>query len=157
MAITIYVLCSSDAPMTHGEVEDYMGHMGFLDEPATFRPPVDEHNRGDANWSSFELWYRADQRPIQVSHWITVDELEPTLSELRDEIADEAPTSVLETLLPRLARIRQAVVFELGGDPPRDVWEMVDATETFIAGKYDGVIVAGEGVYDQQLKPIVTW
>jgi hypothetical protein len=157
MANSIYILCCSSAPLTYGEIEDYMGHMGFLDEPATFVPPVDASNRGDAQWASFELWFHPDRRPIQVSHWMTRDELEPTLEELREQIADDAPEDVAGVLLERLDRVHQAVAFEFGLDPPRDVWEMLDATEAYLASTYDGIIVASEGIYDAQLKPIVTW
>ena len=144
------MFCRDKRPVRRAELEDFMGHWGWLDEPARFEPPLDESVGADSEWGYFELWYRDGKRPIQVRHWITRDEIQPTIDELKEEFKDAL--SDHPEVAKHLSETRQAFVFEMGADLPEDVWEMLDVTEAFLARERDGIVVAWEGIYDAQLK-----
>jgi hypothetical protein len=92
----------------------------------------------------FAVKYQPDKRPIDVQRW--TDEMTATL----DEIVEEHTLD--EELTARLRQSRQAFVFEVPGDPPEDVWDMLAATEAFLARERDGIVVADEGIYDAELR-----
>jgi hypothetical protein len=157
MANSVYVFCRSEHTMAYRQLEDHMGHMGFLDEPAVFDPPLDKVNADDPQWDSFTCTYRRDKRPIIVRHWITPEEIDPTRQELRERLAAEPSTETARRVDTHLEETRRVFVFEMPDDVPQDVWEMLDATEVFLARNCDGVIVASNGVFDAELRPLVTW
>lgn len=149
MANPIYVCCRSSAPVTYGELEDFMGHMGFLDEDARFEPPLDDGNRNDAAWRGFKVHVHGAKQPIAVRHWTTRDQFGPTLDELREEIEDK-------TIASHLGATQQVIVFDLPAELPQDAWEMLDATEAHLAQRLDGIVVADDGVYDAKLERLIT-
>jgi hypothetical protein len=155
VANVIYICCRSDRAITYRRLEDHMGHMGFLDEPAVFEPPLDSVDPDDPQWDSFTCTYRAGKRPIVVRHWIAPEEIQPTMNELLERM--EGQSANRERVAAHLADTRQAFVFEMGYDLPQDVWEMLDVTEIFLARECDGLIVADEGVYDANLKTILSF
>jgi len=155
MAIWINVLCSSDEPVTYAELEDVMGHMGWLDKPAVFDPPLDEKNRTDPHWGSFRVKYAPDKRPIVVHHYITREEMEPTLSDIRDKLEEVDDSEAKREVVKRLDETRQMLQFEIPDDLPQDVWEMCDAAEAFLARERDGLIVSDEGVFDGEMNQLV--
>ena len=156
MANVIYIYCRLDRPVTYRQLEDHMGHMGFLDEPAVFHPPLDSVDADDPKWDSFTCTYRPGKRPIVVRHWITPEEIEPTLQELRDVLERQQSPNMLR-VAAHLAHTRQVFVFEMPDDLPEDVWEMLDATEVFLARECDGLVAADEGIYDTELQPVLSF
>jgi hypothetical protein len=156
MATTIYVLCRSEKPITYAELEDVMGHMGWLDQPAKFDPPLDERNGTDPSWRSFRVEYRSDQRPIVIRHSITKEEMEPAFSDIREKLEDVEPAAAAP-IAAWLDATKRMVELEIPGDPPQDVWEMLDAAETFLARERDGIIVSDEGVFDGELNQILAF
>ena len=157
MANWIYVCCRAGSPLTYAQLEDIMGHMGFLDHPAVFEPPIDEHNSADPKWSSFIVRCDPKKRPIVVRHLTSDAELAPLLEDLRDMVSEAGPDTRSGEVLRRLEDLSQAYTFELPDDLPEDVWEMLDVTECFIARERDGIVIAEDGAYDANLKPIMKW
>jgi hypothetical protein len=157
MANWIYVCCRSTASLSYAQLEDLMGHMGFLDHPAVFEPPIDERNRVDPEWSSFTVRYDPKKRRIVVRHLTSDAELAPILEDLRDMISGAEPDARRGEVVERLDSLAQAYTFELPDDLPDDVWEMLDMTESFIARERDGIVIAEDGAYDANLKPIMKW
>jgi hypothetical protein len=155
MAIWINVLCRCADPVTYSELEDVMGHMGWLDRPAEFDPPLDEKNGTDPNWGSFRVKYASDKRPIVVHHFIKQEEMEPTLSDIRDKLEDFDDSEQKQEIVRRAKETRQMFQFEIPGDLPQDVWEMCDQAEAFLARERDGIIVSDEGVFDGEMKQLL--
>lgn len=157
MANPIYVYCRSLDLITYAQLEDFMGHMGFLDEPARFDPPLDDANRSNPSWRAFVVHFGNGTKPLTVRRWTTADQIQPSLDELRDRLGNEPPSSAVEAIRRHVEEVRQIFVLDVPNEVTQDVWEMLDATETFIAGRCDGVIVADEGVYGARLEPMLTW
>jgi hypothetical protein len=157
MATRIYVLCRSDAPFTYGELEDYINHWGWLDSPARFEPLLNEQSAKDTSWSSFEVYYHPDQRAIRISRRTTSDEMEPVLSDIDEQLEDVDDSDRKRDIEARIKQTRQLFTFEVPGDPPEDVWEMLSATEALIARERDGIIFADEGVYDAEMNQLLAF
>jgi hypothetical protein len=157
MANLIYVCCRSERPITYGELEDYMGHWGWLDEPATFEPPLDQVDPANPAWAAFTLTFRPGRRPIDVRHFFTPEEIRPVLDEIIEQMDDEDLVDDHAAVVTHLRETKQVVMFELPAELPPDVWEMLDATEANLAREWDGIVVADEGVYDAALAQIFKW
>jgi hypothetical protein len=154
MATRIHVACRSSSAVTDAELADYMAHMGFLDEPPTIAPTLAQMGAGDPQWRSFELGYLPDKRPIVVRHHVTRDAMAPAFEDLRERLEDVAEAQA-RTIGERLDHTAQLFVFEVPDDLPQDVWEMLDATEAFLARERDGIVIAEEGVFDAELNQLV--
>jgi hypothetical protein len=149
MANWIYVLCRDERLVTRGVLEDFMGHWGWLDEPATFTPALDREETSNPAWGYFELEYRPRKRPVQVHNWRTPDALQPTLDDILDAHAhslsaypdDQAPD-----------RCSTGVRFRVGVGTAPGRLGMLDVTEAFLARERDGIVVADEGIYDADLR-----
>lgn len=156
MATRIYVLCRSEEPVTYGELERVMGRMGWLAQPAKFDPPRDDRNANCSDWGSFRVDYRADMRPIIVRQLTTDAEMNPALTDIREKL-EEVELSAAARISTLLDKTKRMFVFEIAGDPPEDVWEMLDAGETHLARERDGIIVSDEGVFDGELDQLVAF
>lgn len=157
MANRIYLFCGSSRQISYDEIIEQMGHMGFLDQPARFEPPVEEGNKARTDWGAFELHYREGRRPITVEQITDDVEIRTVLSEICEKFDDEPKSSVRAMLKERLQSAKHGLMFELPDELPEDVWEMLDATEGYFAGVCDGVIVAHEGVFDANLQLVFRW
>jgi hypothetical protein len=157
MATAIYVLCRSEEPITYGELEEVMGHMGWLERPARFDPPPDDKNRNDAAWDSFEVEYDPKKRPVIVRHCVTDEEMKPHLNDVRDLFDGADESEQLKELRARVDETKQLVLFEIPGDPPQDVWMMCDQGEAFVARERDGMIVSDEGVWDGEMNQLLAF
>lgn len=154
MAIWIHVACRSEHVVTYGELEEVMGHMGWLDQPARFDPLPDASNTNDPNWGSFRVYYRPDKRPIVVHRQITSEEMEPAVADIRERLETLDDSAVKRDIEARLAATKQMFVFEIPDDLPEDVWEMCDQAEAFLARERDGIIIADEGVFDGEMNQL---
>jgi len=157
MANRIYLICAESTPIAYGQIVDQMGHMGFLDNPARFEPELREDNKGDTHWSAFELHYRPDAEPITVEQIGDRDELQVVIAELREKLDDESASSLRASLSGRLSAAAHGLILELPDELPDDVWEMLDATEGYVAEICNGLIFAHEGVFDSNLQLVLRW
>ena len=153
----IHVLCRSPEPVTYAELGDFMANMGFLDEDATFEPPLDGPAAKRHEWGMMSMRYRPDKRPIQVQHWITQEEIQPTVAEIMERMEDNDLSDDHQDIVERLKEAKQGFEFELDAELPDDVWEMLDATEAWLCRERDGIILAHEGVFDAKLNQIFAW
>src|SRR5262245_31416730 len=120
MATLIYVVCRSAEPVTYAQLEDVMGHMGWLDEPATFDPPLDQTTGADPHWRSFRVTWDPNQRPIDVSRAFESARLATAVAYIREKL-DDADLPVTPELDDLLDSAKQIFVFEIPGDLRQDV------------------------------------
>src|SRR5215510_7919926 len=115
MATLIYVVCRSAEPVTYAQLKDVMGHMGWLDEPATFDPPLDQTTGTDPHWRSFSVTWDPKKRPIRVKHVWENARLAISVTYIREKV-DNADIAVTPELNDLLDLARQIFVFEIPED-----------------------------------------
>jgi len=149
MATWINVLCRAAEPVTYAELADVMNNMGGLDEAAELSPPANGPDSGD--WGLVSVRYAPTKRPVIVHQKVTREEMEPSFEDLREKIED-LPAEHRATLEAWMAATQRLFIFEVQGDPPDDVWEMLAVTQSFLARERDGIVVADEAVYNAALE-----
>ena len=153
MSFAIHIACRRSG-LTRAELcEHIKNEIDFCDD---HQPRFEPKAPDGKDWDKLDVHYdgnkliqfwRADANLIEG----TVSEvIEQHLVERRDAKAKELAARLQETQLMITIRIG------FGGDEvARSVWDMLSCVETCIAGDYDGVIVAAEGIYDSKLEPLV--
>jgi hypothetical protein len=135
----------------------YIATIGLLDESPQFDPPLDSPAANDPQWSFLNMVYKAEKRPIQISRRFESEQMAPAIEDALTALVDHDCSDDHPELVERIRSCRQIFHFELGFELPEDCWEMLDATESYIATELDGVVFASEGFYDIDLEPICTW
>lgn len=157
MSFAIHIACRRPG-LTRAELCKHIkNEIDFWDDhEPRFEPKADSLELGGQLWDKLDVHYdgdkliqfwRADGNVIEG----TVSEvIEQHLVERRDPKSNELVARLKETQLLITVRIG------FGGDEvARSVWDMLSCVETCIAGDYDGVILAAEGIYDSRLEPLV--
>lgn len=157
MAIRISVLCRSNEPVSYGELENVMGHFGWLDNPAVFTPTPDETTKARTDWGMFSVRYSSTKRPIVVHQFVTTDDMAPTIEDLNELLEDADDSETKADVKTRLLDVKRMFEFEIPSEPPDDVWDMLDAAETHLARERDGIIFAEEGVFDGNMKQLLVF
>jgi hypothetical protein len=81
----------------------------------------------------------------------------PVIDDALSVLSDNAPLEKRLEFVERVRSCRQIFHFELGWELTDACWEMLDATEAYIARILDGIVFASEGFYDRDPQPIHAW
>jgi hypothetical protein len=154
MANHIYVFCASAELMSMQAVGQYIATIGLLDGVPSFAPPLESPAALDPAWVYLSVTYQNDKRPIQVHRSFTPEDMAPALEDALTMLDENGLTGEHPELVQALHASRQVFHIELGLEVPEDCWEMLNALESHIATSRQGVIVASDGFYDHNLKPI---
>jgi hypothetical protein len=153
MANFIYVHCRSAAKIPYGEIVQLISD-GF-ESPPRFAPPCEGDAATDADWSSFEVYWHPERRPLFVERITSAD----LLKELAEETAEKFEDFEIvddHQFVARVRDARQTFHFEFG-ELTDVAWEMLDDLEMHLASRLDGVVESVEGFYDEDLNPLVSW
>jgi hypothetical protein len=153
LANHIYVICRSADVIPMSELQNHIATLGLLDERPRFDPSAMSAEAGNADWSVFQIVYREGKRPIHVFR-LTGNELKPAIEDAMEFFSENCEPDDHRDVAERIRTCRQMIHFELGLEVPDDVWEMLDATESYIASSLDGIVFASDGFYDSDLQPI---
>jgi hypothetical protein len=154
MANHILVFCASPAPLSLREVGEYIATIGLLDKPPRFTPALASTEALDPAWSYLEITYQEGKRPIQLHRMFEADEMAPSIDDALEMLGEHGLRDEHPALVRQIQTARQIFHFELALTLPDDCWEALDALESHIATRLDGVVFASEGFYDQDLEPI---
>lgn len=157
MANHIYIFCRSTDVIPMKELGTYIATIGLLDETPSFDPPLDSPDAQDPKWTYLKVVYNPDERPIQIHRSFEPEDMAPAIEDALTMLSDNDASEEHPELIEHIRSCRQIFHFELGLELPDDCWEMLDATESYIATALDGVVFASDGFYEKDLEPIVTW
>jgi hypothetical protein len=153
----ICVFCRSAELLSLKDIGNYIEEGALLDEDPQFTPRLDSSDASASDWTYLEIVYRPDKRPVQLHRLIGAERMAPMIEDALRALSDHAILEKHPELVERLRSCRQIFHFELGWELTDDCWEMLDATEAYIARKRDGVVFASEGFYNKDLQPIHIW
>lgn len=158
MSQYLRILCRSNEPLSRAALARFIRDGGFFDAAPRFEPPSDTAEAAAPEWEHFEIHPPGSTRPIVLHHAAPktlADSVEELLTTLRDAGLEQSHPALIQ----RLRDSQQLFTFDI--DPrhmTEEAWEMLDATEAFVARSRDGVLfVAGEGIYDAALQLICGW
>jgi|GEM_PF-1443283 len=155
MSQYLRILCRSERPLPRSEIGNFIHEGWFFNAPPRFEPMLDATESAHLEWTRFEVHPTGAGRPI-VLHYATQDVLANSIAEIIQTLLDAGLEASHAALLQRIRASRQLITIEI--EPLRmtdDDWEMLNATEAFVARSRDGVVfVSGEGVYDAALQPL---
>ncbi|ATB29707.1 hypothetical protein MEBOL_003162 [Melittangium boletus DSM 14713] len=155
MSQYLRILCRTERPLPRAEIGNFIHEGWFFNAPPRFEPTLDAPEAAHLEWARFEVHPPGVGRPI-VLHYATQDVLAHSIEELIQTLLDAGLETSHAALLQRIRASRQLITIEV--EPLRmtdDAWEMLDATEAFVARSRDGVVfVSGEAVYDAALQPL---
>lgn len=141
------IFCRSDARLPLAELTGMASDTWYGEGELSFAP--DE--AADADWRELTITIPgATARHVRI-----VCDLDPAVvSELVTEVVTEyEPPPAIST---RLAGTRQVIGVELRPDHlDDDAWEMLDLVQAFVARRLEGILVTPDGIYDDELEPIV--
>ncbi len=155
MSQYLRVLCRSEEPLSRAEIGGFIREGYFFDAPPRFVPALEDPEAARPEWERFEVHPPGSRRPI-VLHHAAHDVLRDSVEEIAQTLLDAGLGGSHAPLIQRIRASRQLITFEL--EPSQlteDAWELLDATEAYVARLRDGVVfVSGEGIYDAALHPL---
>jgi hypothetical protein len=154
MSDFIRVLCRSDSALPYEVIEQFIIDGVYFDPPPAFIRTPPSASSADPDWHRVEVRYADLRRPVLIHNTAPGELMTAELQEARDA-ASELDPGPAEAVRRHLAGVRRVMAFEV--DPMSmsdEAWEMLDALESFIASRHDGIVWAAEGFYDASLKPI---
>lgn len=157
LANHLYVFCRSGDTLPLKELGNHIATIGLLDETPRFKPTLDSPEANDPNWTYVEVVHSPGKRPIQLHRVNGAEDMAPAISDALEALSENCEPKDHPDLDQRIRQCRQIFHFELGLQLPDDVWEALDATQSYIAKALDGIIYASNGFYDNDLEPICEW
>lgn len=107
---------------------------------------------GSPDWRKGSIILPTTHRPITV----TWDEDRAVIAELVDEVIDKFGANLPAGVVEHLRNCQEVLGIEIfPEDLDEDSWEFLDLVQAFFARRLDGLVVAGDGIYDQALKQLV--
>ncbi|MBC6460145.1 hypothetical protein [Actinomadura sp. HBU206391] len=138
------IFCTSDAPLIPAEIAERAGETWYGDGEPAFIPDAGD----DPAWRRLEMRLPGIRRPIVFLRNVGPDETRIYV----DQALEEAPGFLPPEVTRRLRATRQIIGIELWPETlDDDAWELLDLVQSFIATTLDGLLVTGDGVYDQRL------
>lgn len=139
------IFCASDAAITRLELAEYAVDGWYGDGEPAFSP--DPSDDSDASWDEMQMRLPGILRPIVFLH----DLDRATITELVDEAISER--RMPEEVAARLRTTQQVIGLDLAPDTlDDDAWELLDQIQAYVATRLDGILVTGDGVYDNNLQ-----
>lgn len=144
-----HIFCRSAAALSSEELAEYVADSWYGDGSPNITSTPD-----GTVWH--ELIVEFSDAPSQRVE-LLLDSAPEVMAGLFDEFLDEHGARVPPEVADLVRSSEQVVSIGLGPDlPSDDVWELLDQTQAFIAGRLDGILaISGEGVYDRDLQLLV--
>lgn len=154
MANHLFVFCASPALLSACELGEYIATLGLLDRAPRFVPTLTSAEARDPMWSWLEMIYEEGHRPIQWHRMFEPEELTPAIEDALALLDEHGLRAAHPLLVARIEGARQIFHAELSWNLPEDCWEALDALHAHIAVRLDGFVLASDGFYDRELRPI---
>jgi hypothetical protein len=142
------IFCASDAAVSRLDIAEFARDGWYGDGKPTFSPdPIDDRT---ASWDELRMRLPGIARPVIFMH-----DLDPAVMA---ELANEAITerSVPPEIAQRLRATTRVIGIELWPETlDDDAWELLDQVQAYIATRLDGILVAGDGIYDNNLQRLM--
>jgi hypothetical protein len=143
------IFCAADTPLATAEIAAWAGETWYGDGAPSFDMAFDDRPA----WDRFEVGLPGVGQPLVFLHDTDPAVVGMHVAEAIEEAAGTLPPSVVS----RLRNTRQIVGIELMPETlTDDAWELLDAVQSLIATKLDGILITDDGVYDAQLRPIAS-
>ena len=157
MSYSIYVLCTEAEPVTRREVAEFIEEGSYFDE-VSFEPSPASADALDPYWDYLMVCYDRDPQPVVVRRMtgVALQDLAAVVEGTFYEQDVEMPAAVAS----HVAALAQAfeLQFHRGGNISEDCWAMMDCLEAHLARSRGGIVFSpDDGIYDADLKSIVTW
>jgi len=142
--------------VTRRQIAEFVEEGSFFDPVPRFDPAPDTPESEAPQWGSFTLHYQDGRRPIRFERNLRDELLKEELDELLFILERSKKTKTQQEMLERLRETQQVIGIEVDREAlTDDGWEMLDAVESFLATRCDGIVyVPDEGFFDANLRPV---
>src|SRR5215469_11041230 len=154
MNYIIRIFFRSSSPISLREVIEAAEEGEFLFEDPKFDPNPDVQPTDIMAWTSLKLTWDSRKDPIVFRNHYEDDELRKEIRELSHILSISRPSKPAQRVTDHLKQTVRMLEIEMNRDELTDeAWVMLDAIESGLAKKYDGIISTQEGAFfDQNLK-----
>ncbi|WIX99170.1 hypothetical protein QRX60_34680 [Amycolatopsis mongoliensis] len=152
MSQFVNIFCRKVAGLSQEEFVNQVSEFWYGDEELAFSFSDDGDVDPSVRWSAVVITIPEIGRPVTVKWDVDRDAVSTLVDETLEELGDDAPTGVGK----HLQAVRSVFGIEIFPETfEDDTWEFLDLMEAFLARHLDGIVVTDDGVYDQNLKPLV--
>jgi hypothetical protein len=141
------IFCASGAPLTRSQIAGWAVELWYGDQRPMFEPAPDDAE----TWDGFTMRVPGVGRPIVFRNDVDPERVGWYVA----EAIEEAPIVLPPAVLAQLKGARRVIGIELAPDLlTEDAWELLDALQSCVATRLDGLLVTHDGVYDARLRPL---
>ena len=155
MARAIYIFCQDDKTINFKDIAEFIKDGWHFDE-------CPEFNIGEEDF--IEIKYDPNLRPISIELFDDSQMVEEIKQESCEFYIDRIKsTSLIEqelknTIANKIKLTTNIYKIEFSwANLSEDCWNMMVSVETFLANKKKGIILADEGIYDENLQLIINF